>query len=231
MQNSLWLSLALAGTLWGQPADSPAAPSPQRVAEATTVQPAYDHLIVPNQRLGPITPYSSEQSLRAHFGAENVRREKIYVGEGQAWDGVAVFPDQPDQRVEVLWNPEDPNRVEMVQLLGSTSRWRTAEGVSLGTSLLELQQLNGRPFELFGLSWDFSGAVCDWKGGALEGLILSCDDTELPLSEEESAAISGDRVLSSDLPLLQRANPKVSKIVVVFLEPEAETPQDKSPTQ
>lgn len=39
-----------------------------------------------------------------------------------------------------------------------------------GTSLKELQRLNGKPFRLFGFSWDYGGLVESWQKGRLVGL-------------------------------------------------------------
>lgn len=204
----------------------PAATSPGPVTTSTpqatlAKAEANDLTIVPGQGFGPITADSTEESLKQAFGAEQVKREKMYVGDGQEWEGVAIFPTQPDKRVEVFWFEEAPNRVQMIQIAGEKSQWKTAQGVSLGTTLQELQKLNGKPFKMLGLGWDFGGGVADWNGGALEGLTLRCDSTSVELSEEENASISGDKTVMSDLPAMQKANPKVSKITVSFPLPDA----------
>lgn len=202
------------------PAATPATGTPSSSPTASATE-ASDLTIVPEQRFGPIGAESSEESLKATFGADQVKREKMYVGDGQEWEGLAIFPSQPEKRVEVFWFEEDPTRVKMIQISGEKSQWKTAQGVTLGTTLQELQNLNGKPFKILGLGWDFGGSVADWNGGALQGLTLRCDSTSVELSEEESAAISGDKTVMSDLPAMQKANPRVSKIVVNFSLPEA----------
>ena len=157
--------------------------------------------------------------MKKTFGADHVKREKMYVGDGQEWNGIAVFPDQPEKRVEVFWFEEDPSRVQMIQISGEKSQWKTTQGVTLGTTLQELQKLNGKPFKILGLGWDFGGGVTDWNGGALQGLTLRCDDTAVQLSDKENESIMGDQEVLSDLPAMQKANPKVSKITVTFSMP------------
>ena len=230
----MFLRLTLAGlmlaALSGCPQASPPSPSPAPPAAPATpaaspsgspvAQAGNDFLIVPEQRFGPITIDSSEATLKEQFGAEQVRREKMYVGDGQEWNGIAVYPDQPDKRVEVFWFEEDPKRVQMIQIHGEASQWKTAQGVSLGTTLVELEKLNGKPFELLGLGWDFGGGVTDWKGGALQGLTMRVDSTTVELTEAESSQVLGDQTVKSDNPAMRKANPSVSKITVNFSLPE-----------
>jgi hypothetical protein len=140
-----------------------------------------------------------------------------------------VFPDQPEKRVEVFWSQEDPKKVQIIQIHGAKSEWKTAQGVTLGTTLQELEKINGKPFDIMGLGWDFGGTVSDWKGGALQGMTLRCDEPTGQISEEESASISGDQVVQSNLPAMQKANPRVTKIVVSFGLPEgAATPEESA---
>lgn len=200
------------------PAGSPTA------IESASPQAAADFVIVAGQSFGPINADATEESLKQQFGADKVKREKMYVGDGIEMDGAVVFPNEPEKRVEVFWFEEDPKRVQLVQIHGEKSEWKTAQGVTLGTTLQELEKLNGKPFAIMGLGWDFGGTVSDWKGGALDGLTLRCDATDVQLSEAESATILGDQVVQSSLPAMQKANPKVSKITLAFPLPEGFAP-------
>lgn len=208
------------------PAQPDCLPAPTVVAgqadERYAMQAGGDFLIVANERFGPIHSGSSEEALKELFGASQVRREKMYVGDGQEWDGVAIYPDQPEKRVEVFWFEEDASKVQLIQVHGERSEWKTSQGVTLGTTLLELERLNGRPFDILGLGWDFGGGIVDWKGGVLEGLTLRCDHTTVELTDQESAAVMGDQTVSSSLPAMRKANPAVSKITLSFSLPSTE---------
>lgn len=174
-------------------------------------------LIVPNKSFGPITADFTESDLKKAFGEANVRAEKMYVGDGMEWDGYAVYPDSPEKRLEVFWAQEGPKRLEYLQVVGEKSQWKTAEGVTLGTTLLELEELNGGTFELLGLDWDFGGGVSDWHGGKLEGLTLQLGRSEeVELSQEEMAEITGEQTVQSDHPAIRKVNPKVMKINMAF---------------
>jgi hypothetical protein len=56
-----------------------------------------DWLIVPGERVGPITAKTSETALEALFGVENVERVEVYVGEGSTVPGTAVYPHELTQ--------------------------------------------------------------------------------------------------------------------------------------
>lgn len=46
-------------------------------------------------------------------------------------------------------------------------RWKTPQGVSIGTTLKELEKLNGGPFKLAGFAWDYEGAIISWEEGKM----------------------------------------------------------------
>ena len=203
---ALLLTSLAAQPMWAEPASLP------QIAQAEE-----GFLLVPGQSVGPITKDSTEASLKAAFGAGNVKKETLYVGDGQELPGLAIFANDPEKRIEVIWSETEPNKIAFVQIQGARSLWQTKDSVSLGTSLQELEKLNGRAFTMFGLGWDFGGSVTDWKGGALDGLMIRLGETEdLSLSEKEAEAVYGDQEVSSDLPLMRRINPKVFKIVISF---------------
>lgn len=238
-------SALLLGVLTGCPAAStppatPAAPAATTTPSAQVAQSATpvaqadsEFLIVPDVQVGPITKDSTEASIRKAFGDAQVKPEKLYVGDGQELPGLAIYPDDPEKRVEVIWQEENPSKIAFVQIQGERSKWKTKEGVTLGTSLAELEKLNGRAFDLFGLGWDFGGTVVDWKGGNLDALqVRVADPADTQLSQEETSTISGDQTISSDTPALKKVNPTVFKIVVPleFREPTPTSSPASTPT-
>lgn len=174
-----------------------------------------DFLIKPSESFGPINAASTKESLIETFGPENVKEETIYVGDGMEWPGMVVYPEDEEKRVEVFWWEEDPTKVQMIRIQGDKSQWKTAEGVSLGTSVTELEELNGKPFKLLGLGWDFGGGVTDWNGGKLEGLNLRVEQTANDVNTgEDEAQILGDQEVESNNSVMQKVNPRVFQITV-----------------
>ena len=103
---------------------------------------------------------------------------------------------------------------------GTQSKWQVGQGISLGTSLQELERLNGRPFVLAGFGWDYAGVVTDWKGGVLDstlaGVKLYLDPGPAQQPSATYSQVLGDRDYSSDLPAMQQLDPKVGQIFVDF---------------
>lgn len=180
------------------------------------------YLIVPGERFGAIRADSTKVSLTAHFGTDKVKAESVHLAEGEHTPGLVIFPEDAPARVEVTFHNDGEGVVEMIQIAGDGSLWATEEGITLGTPLAVLEQVNGVPFEISGFNWDYGGSVIDWKGGKLEGLHVTLSHDSSALSEEESRSISGDQAIRSNDPVLRKAEPTVSKIQLLF--PSAQQP-------
>lgn len=183
--------------------------------------PASDWRVNPRSGNGPLTPEGSEIELRERYGPSAVDSARIELGEGETTPGTVLYPGDSLRRAEIVWKDTlSRRRPARVILRGTRSKWQVGRGISLGTSLQELERLNGRPFILAGFGWDYAGVVTDWKGGALDstlaGIKLYLDPGP---AQQQSAAYSqvlGDRDYSSDLPAMQQLNPKVGQIFVDF---------------
>ncbi len=185
-------------------------------------------LILTNGKTGPINAHTTFQDLVRQYETKNVVEREIDVGEGETRPGVVVFPDDPLRSIEILWkNPKEKSSPKLVKIHGSASRWKTVHGISLGTSLKELEGLNGRPFHLAGFDWDYSGTVYSWDGGLLEKDLRSEKDlggitlrlgrsSEAALMDQELRQVSGDQSISSRHAMMQKINPRVYEVVWVF---------------
>lgn len=191
---------------------------------ASPVDPAGSQWRITPNRVGPIATQTSKADLQRRFGDSVVLSARIELGEGEATPGTVVFPSDSTRRAEIIWHDtleqRSPSRVV---LRGSRSRWQANRGISLGTTLQELERLNGRPFTLAGFGWDYAGVITDWKGGALDSALANIKLYLDPgPAQQESAAYSqvlGDRDYSSALPAMQQLNPKVTQIFVDFEGP------------
>jgi len=137
---------------------------------------ANDWKIVPGERVGPITRASTLASLQQQFGAANVHEQAIPGAEGEESPGAIVYPDNPARRLAIVWGEGEsvghPEFVEICyrQEYRGPCEWKTAQGIALGTSLMQLERLNGHLFPLAGFGWHGSGVVFSWDGGRLEKL-------------------------------------------------------------
>jgi hypothetical protein len=175
---------------------------------------------------GAITATTTETDLKRMYGPENVKNGEIQIGEGEVESGTVVFPDDPLKRIEVLWaDPEKrvPKSVYLGNIHGDKTLWRTTYGITLGTTLLELERINRKPFELAGFDWDYSGTVLSWNNGILEDVFGSGGSNKVFVrlsysypAPPEHRAVQGDRNFSSGHPAMQKINPHVYQMIFIF---------------
>ncbi len=199
------------------PAPVAATSSPQSWATPDPTPQSSDFLIIPGKSVGEIGRSSTYESLVKTYGERNVLKTKLYVGEGMEKEGVTVFPDDKTTMVEIFWWDEDPSVVQMIRIQGENSKWHTPQGVTLGTTVKDLERLNEKPFKLLGLGWDYGGSVTNWSGGALDGLHARVQaGADSNVGEEAFAEIMGDKEIESSNSVLQEVNPTVFEIAVQF---------------
>jgi hypothetical protein len=189
-----------------------------------------DRRIVPGVRVGPIWRTSTEQSLRRALG-NRVAKENIDAGEGVDEPGLVVYPSEPARRLEITWNDDLPPHPAMVFICRGEHnvgcQWRTAQRIGIGTSLRELEKLNGRAFEMVGWGSDIGANLTSFQGGRLDKELAPLLLTLVPridgngqylprLTDPEFSEIQGETFLPSTHPVLQKLNPCVGAMVLVF---------------
>lgn len=118
----------------------------------------------------PVAPKDSAKSLTQRYGKDAAIAE-LPGAEGEKYKGVVLFPRARDQRIEISFAGNAMNAASGLSIrnAGKGSRWNIA-GVSIGSSIADVQKANGRAFVISGFGWDYGGFVTDWKGGALASL-------------------------------------------------------------
>lgn len=179
-----------------------------------------DFAIVPGERVGLITLDKSTQAAVLTAYGDSARIDSIYLVEGMTAPGVVVFPDNPLKMLEIYWDQEiDPLRPALVRISGAGpanggSVWNTVDGITIGTSLEEVEQLNGKPFDLYGFDWDYGGLVTDWNEGKQSPYLHL--RFQLTGQEEAPSTVLGETVLKSNDPVLRRLKPVVAVIELSF---------------
>lgn len=182
-----------------------------------------DWLIVPGQRVGPITRATTRADLTRFFGEANLKDEKIHLVEGEYGEGTWVYPRDAKKKLAVVWKDKSHKQIELVKITGSNSAWHTATGITLGTRLKQLETINGKPFSFSGFGWDYGGNVTGWNGGTLDkppynfSVRLSEDTArfrQLPQDQQES--VMGDQELWSNAAVPQKVDPWVGEMIVSF---------------
>lgn len=210
-------------------------------AEGPTESPD-NFLIIPGQQVGAVRATSSEARLRALLGAANVVRDTFYMAEGQFEIGTTLFKNTADQ-AQIVWKdmksftkpdivmirPEyDDNNELKVGTGGKTVQWTvpigTAGSLSLGTSLREVERLNGKPFKLYGFGWDYGGNASDWQRGRLQDkdgktYLSATFGVGEEFSGSESKlydSVMGDSEFLSSNAAMQSLNPTIKTLTISF---------------
>ncbi|HET7715685.1 MAG TPA: hypothetical protein VFK86_08665 [Bauldia sp.] len=170
---------------------------------------------------GPFGAESSEKFLAELFGSDNVVAETIDGPEGTTLDATLVFPDDPARRLIVLWQDEANRARPAAIIIRDESEWIGPGGVRLGSSLEEVEAINGAPFSVLGFGWDYGGAASFPSGtlSAIPGGCIMSVSFDLDWSREygpEFDSIMGDQQLGSDNKVLKAAAPTVSEIAVGY---------------
>lgn len=190
------------------------------VGSSASAAPRDDFLIVPGKSVGQITAEASESSLRALYGDKRVKSVRVSLGEGFVCAGSRVlFKD--GGYLEITWL--DPiAKASPVAIHVKGHKWKTVDGVGLGTNLRQLEKINGKPFRLFGFGWDYSGTISSWEGGKLEktkgGIILSLSPRTKDSQDftPEEAQVLGERLFLSSHPAMRKLNPRPWRLIVAL---------------
>jgi hypothetical protein len=187
--------------------------------------------IVPGKSVGPISSRTSEKELIKIFGARNIKRGIVDVGEGETEQGTILFPNDPRRRAFILWRDATTRQQpQSVTIRGKNTFWKTDRGITIGTPLKTIEELNGRAFVMTGFGWDYSGTVLHSNGGRMvelgtsageeikdRTLLLRLEPTAALQKTPEYNAVLGDANYFSNNPALRKLNPRVYEIIVDFV--------------
>lgn len=219
------------------PPAPPAPPPPPAVPEADLYV-----LLVGGNGFKPDTTLAD---LRARYGAAAVAEQSVPLGEGDSEPGAIIHPDDPARRAYVHFVDANPaGSVSAIHVRDPGSNWSGPLGIRIGTTSVELERLNGKPYKFLGFDWDYGGYVSNWADGTLARaflepgqLSLRLAPPELPEGVERAADYpAGDAEFASDLPALREQPAVVVEMGLGFVpasaateEPPAEPPASAEP--
>jgi hypothetical protein len=172
---------------------------------------AFDYLIIPGQRVGPVGVNDSEQSIIDRLGGDLVDRGEFTIGEGESVIATYVFPSTEKELI-LLWNQGDFKRLREVRIRKSGAPWKLASGLGIGSSLKNVVDANGGPFSLSGFEWEYAGTTLNWQRGTLSDKLNLIFEPPQKIHK----SLIGDHNISSDEPHMAKANPKVKVVRVLF---------------
>lgn len=175
---------------------------------------AIDYLIVAGKKVGAINAHSTEADIIQHYGADNTTVRPVHIGEEETKQGIVVFPETNNEIEIIMDVAAATGTPEFVRISKEKTSWKTQEGITIGTSVNQLAELNGRPFPVYGFEWDYGGLVPGWDGGNLSNNLI------IVLIPQKSDAISptimGDHQIQSNNSALLATEPTVGSMVITF---------------
>lgn len=183
-------------------------------AVANGSNPINDLKVIPGSRVGMITAHTTEAELERLYGAENLKIERIPVAEGEAQEGVILFPGTRKE-IEIIWQAANSEGTPaFVRITRDSTDWKTEEGITIGSSLEALEQANGKPFDFYGFEWNYGGLVTNWNAGKFNPnfVVALVPQNFMALTK----AMLGEKQLSSADIKVRALKAKVGSIVITF---------------
>ena len=181
-------------------------------------QPKSDFILTPCYGSDILNSQSSEADLIKIVGKKNVERVERWYDEGtERVVGSVFFKDTPSYFFIKWKDTVNFKYPEWLEIHGDNSVWTLANGVKIGTTLSELVKLNGKSFTFTGFDWDYGG-YATFEKGKLEN---DCYSIRLyydykDLFENEWNQIVGDKIISTNNPVLKKVNVYVDEIIFYF---------------
>ncbi|MEH1924921.1 hypothetical protein [Nostoc sp.] len=199
---------------------NPAFALPQKINHPSTVatQASKDILIVPGERVGPITRTTTKQDLVKLFGASRLVDKTISGAEGIGSFAATQLNLNQGRSLLVVWS--DNTRTKPLDVRNLGSAWKTREGIGVGTPLSELRKKLGN-FKLYGLEWDYGGTILldSSKLSSYQGKLILRVDAAPNASEKfpnDYQAVLGDSTFSSTNPHWKPLEIRLAEIIVVL---------------
>lgn len=177
-----------------------------------------DFVLTPCYGSNILNSKTTEKDLIKIFSRKNAERVERWYSEGsERVIGTVFFKDSPSYFF-IKWkdtlNFKNPDWME---IHGDSSIWVLDNGVKIGTALPELIKLNGKQFTFSGFDWDYGGYATFEKGN----LENDCYSIKLyydykNLFENEWRQIVGDKIISTNNPILKKIKVYVDEITFYF---------------
>jgi hypothetical protein len=225
VSTAIGLSLALTANYptLAQPQPRQTSPARDRAGANATVSelpaaPATAHAVTCSESFGKD---SNHLKLAMGFGFTNVTATDVDAKDGTKVAASVLFPDDPQQRLEVWWTNATSHSGTYLIVIAGKSDWTAPGGLRLGLTLGDLEKLNHKSFRLKGFDKSGIAAVKDWDGGELASLAGGCNaGLTLRVDPKASAkvigALSPDKEYASSNPQMRAAKPIVSEILIGY---------------
>lgn len=122
------------------------------------------YLLTPGVSAGKFKLGVSKADLLKQFPGEVVEG-MVPLAEGDEDMGLIIYKGTENQ-IDVYL--DDQGKTFFFSINGVNTKWHTEQGLTVGTTLQELVNANGKPIGFSGFDWDYGGNVLGFNGGNLE---------------------------------------------------------------
>ncbi|HEY9803979.1 MAG TPA: hypothetical protein V6D25_26825 [Leptolyngbyaceae cyanobacterium] len=195
-----------------------AIPTMQPQSLTVAQAPQIDTLIVPGERVGPVTRTTTRRELAKIFGASRLVDRNISGPEGMGSFAATEVNLNRGRSFLIVWTDKTRTKPLEVPILGTA--WKTREGIGVGTPWSELRSKLGN-FKLYGLAWDYSGTILleTSKLPQYRGKIMLQVDTAPNAGDrypKDYQAVLGDGTFSSSDRHWKPLGMRLSKVTVIL---------------
>src|SRR5262245_51897178 len=122
----------------------------------------------------PIALDSSHAKVVQAAGAAHVAYQRVETGGGDKIGATVVYPKDLTHRLEVIWSDHTARTKPSSVRVGHKGVWVMDNGLKVGSTIAEVEAINGKPFRLYGFGWEMGGMQLDWLDGKLAKLPGGC---------------------------------------------------------
>ena len=171
----------------------------------------------------PVALDSSHSKLVEAAGKGNVAYQRVDAGGGDKIGATVIYPKDPGYRLEVIWTDHDARVKPSAVRVGNKSQWAVDNGIRIGSSIAEVEAINGKPFRLYGFGWEMGGVMLDWLDGALARLPGGCSmQMKFGLADQKQPAAGhpafGENELMSSNVAVRALAPTVLEFAISYPE-------------
>lgn len=131
---------------------------------ATTPIPE-NSLIQIGQSVGQVMLNMTQLDLIKIFGKDRLTIDTVYEAEGTVATLATFIDREKPSEIIVLWDEKKHlTKIDRIQVWNPQSPFKTADGLHVGSSLAEVEKMNGKTIAFQGFGWDYGGGANFQKG-------------------------------------------------------------------
>ena len=108
----------------------------------------------------------SKNNLQEIYPEAEIAEGIDLFDEGTVERAYSILYPNTDDELLIIWDDKTVNRPHQIYV-EKDGRWKTKEGIEVGTTYEDLKAINEGAIDFYGFGWDYSGAV-DWKDGKMK---------------------------------------------------------------